>query len=126
MIERIENNNKLLSIIIRANYQSEGIEFFTPDSFSQQLGYMKRDKNYVISPHKHNKVSRNVDFTQEVLLIRKGKVRVDYYDDTIGIILESRVLLEGDIVLYWLTGGHGFEMLDDSEIIEIKARTLCR
>ena len=58
---------------LKKTYLSEGIEFFTPDSFSQQLGYMKREKNYVIPPHKHNKVARNVDFTQEVLLIRKGK-----------------------------------------------------
>ena len=118
MIERIENNNKLLSIIIRANYQSQGIEFFTPDSFSQQLGYMKREKNYVIPPHKHNKVERNVDSTQEVLLIRKGKVRVDYYDDN-KKYLESRVLCQGDVVLL-AYGGHGFEMIEDSEIIEIK------
>ena len=118
MIERIENNNKLLSIIIRANYQSQGIEFFTPDSFSQQLGYMNREKNYVIPPHKHNKVARNVDFTQEVLLIRKGKVRVDYYDDN-KKYLESRILCQGDVVLL-AYGGHGFEMIEDSEMIEIK------
>lgn len=118
MIERIENDKKLLSIIIRANYQSEGIEFFTPDSFSQQLGYMKREKNYVIPPHKHNKVARNVDFTQEVLLIRKGKVRVDYYDDN-KKYLESRILCQGDVVLL-AYGGHGFEMIEDSEMIEIK------
>ena len=77
MIEKIENKKKLLSIIIRANYESQGIEFFTPNSFSQQLAYMKRDKNYIITPHTHEKVQRNVQFTQEVLLVRKGKVRVD-------------------------------------------------
>ena len=118
MIEQIMHNNKLLSVIIRANYQSDGIEFFTPDDFSQQLAYMHRKKNYVIPPHVHNAVQRDVHFTQEVLVIKSGKVRVDYYSDDRGY-LESRVLCQGDVVLL-AYGGHGFEMLEDSEMIEVK------
>lgn len=118
MIEKIINNKKILSIIIRAEYKSEGIEFFTPDDFSQQIGYMNREKNYVISPHMHNPVPRDVQFTQEVLFIKSGKVRVDYYDKEKNY-LESRILNKGDLVLLAF-GGHGFEMIEDSEIIEIK------
>ena len=81
MIENVQHKEKLLSVIIRANYKSEGIEFFTPDDFSQQLAYMHRKKSYVIPPHVHNAVQRDVHFTQEVLVIKSGKVRVDYYDD---------------------------------------------
>ena len=98
MIEQIINNNKLLSVIIRTNYKSEGINFFTPDEFSQQLAYMNRAKNYVIPPHVHNTVQRDVHFTQEVLFIKSGKVRVDFYDDN-KVYLESRVLHQGDVVL---------------------------
>ena len=118
MIENIKNKDKLLSVIIRANYKSEGIEFFTPDDFSQQLAYMNRAKDYVIPPHVHNAVQRDVHFTQEVLVIKSGKVRVDYYDDD-KKYLESRILYKGDVVLL-AYGGHGFEMLEDSEIIEVK------
>ncbi len=118
MIEKIIHNNKLLSVIIRANYKSDGIEFFTPDDFSQQLAYMHRKKNYVIPPHVHNAVQRDVHFTQEVLVIKSGKVRVDYYSDDRDY-LESRVLCQGDVVLL-AYGGHGFEMLEDSEMIEVK------
>ena len=118
MIENITHNNKLLSVIIRANYKSDGIEFFTPDDFSQQLAYMNRAKAYVIPPHVHNPVQRDVHFTQEVLVVKSGKVRVDYYDED-KIYLESRVLYQGDVVLL-AYGGHGFEMLEDSEIIEVK------
>ena len=117
MIEQIINDNKLLSVIIRTNYKSEGINFFTPDEFSQQLAYMNR-ANYVIPPHVHNTVQRDVHFTQEVLFIKSGKVRVDFYDDN-KVYLESRVLHQGDVVLLAF-GGHGFEMLEDSEIIEVK------
>lgn len=118
MIERIMHDDKLLSVIIRSEYHSDGIEFFTPDDFSQQLAYMNRPENYVIPPHVHNPVSRNVHFTQEVLVIKSGKVRVDYYDDEKNY-LESKVLHKGDVVLL-AYGGHGFEMLEDSEMIEIK------
>jgi mannose-6-phosphate isomerase-like protein (cupin superfamily) len=118
MIENILHNKKLLSVIIRANYNSEGIEFFTPDDFSQQLAYINRPKKYVIPPHVHNAVQRDVHFTQEVLVIKSGKVRVDYYDDDRNY-LESRILNQGDVVLL-AYGGHGFEMLENSEIIEIK------
>jgi mannose-6-phosphate isomerase-like protein (cupin superfamily) len=118
VIENVLHNEKLLSVIIRANYKSEGIEFFTPDDFSQQLAYMNRAKDYVIPPHVHNAVQRDVQFTQEVLVIKSGKVRVDYYDDDRNY-LESRILNQGDVVLL-AYGGHGFEMLEDSEIIEVK------
>ena len=118
MIENIKHKEKILSIIIRKNYKAKGIEFFTPDDFSQQLAYMHREKDYVIATHVHNVVQRDVQLTQEVLVIKSGKVRVDYYDDDRNYI-ESRVLLEGDVVLL-ASGGNGFEMLDDSEILEIK------
>ena len=118
MIEKIINKDKLLSVIIRSNYKAEGIEFFTPDDFSQQLAYMNRAKDYVIPPHVHNAVQRDVHFTQEVLVIKSGKVRVDYYDEDKNY-LESKILNKGDVVLL-AYGGHGFEMLEDSEIIEVK------
>ena len=118
MIENIIHDEKILSIIIRKNFETRGIEFFTPNGFSQQLGYMKREKDYVIAPHIHNYVQREVQLTQEVLMIKSGKVRVDYYDDE-RKYLESRVLSQGDIVLL-ASGGHGFEMIEDSEIIEVK------
>jgi hypothetical protein len=55
-IDKVVYENKLLAIIIRSDYKSEGIEFFTPDDFSQQLAYMNRPAGYKINPHLHNKV----------------------------------------------------------------------
>jgi hypothetical protein len=77
MIENVIYNDKLLSVIIRSSYSSKGIEFFTPDDFSQQLAYMNRSKNYVIPPHVHNAVQRDVHYTQEVLIIKSEKVKVN-------------------------------------------------
>jgi len=118
MTEDILHNGKLLALILRTSFRTEGIRFFTPDDFSQQLGYMNRPKGYVIPPHVHNAVTRSVQYTKEVLFIRSGKVRVDFYDDEQNY-LESRVLGTGDVILLAF-GGHGFEMLEASEMIEVK------
>lgn len=123
MLEQIISQNKLLSVIIRASFQKDGIEFFTPDDFSQQLGYMKRPEGYIIPPHVHNLVPRKVILTQEVLYIKSGRVRVDFYGDDKSY-LESRVLGAGDVILL-AQGGHGFEMLEPSEMIEIKQGPYC-
>jgi mannose-6-phosphate isomerase-like protein (cupin superfamily) len=118
MLQHIAQNGKTLAIIIRHNFQKEGIEFFTPPDFSQQLAYMKRPKNYVIPPHVHNPVQREVFYTKEVLFIKSGKVRVDFYDEDRNY-LKSTILEVGDVILL-AYGGHGFEMLEDTEMIEVK------
>ena len=118
MIQRITHNGNLLAIILRRDYRREGIEFFTPDEFSQQLAYMNRPAGYVIAPHVHNPVKREVQFTKEKLFIRSGRLRVDFYTEEQQYI-RSELLEAGDVILL-AYGGHGFEMLEDSEIIEVK------
>jgi mannose-6-phosphate isomerase-like protein (cupin superfamily) len=79
---------------------------------------MKRPSGYVIEPHVHNKVQREVFYTQEVLLMKKGKVRVDFYDSQ-QCYLESRILETGDVILL-ASGGHGFQALEEIEMVEVK------
>jgi mannose-6-phosphate isomerase-like protein (cupin superfamily) len=118
MIERIVNNDKELALIIRHSFHKEGIEFFTPNDYSQQVGYMNRPKGHVIPPHVHNPVVREVQYTKEVLFIKSGKLRVDFYSEE-QEYLESTLLYQGDVILL-AYGGHGFEMLEPTEIIEVK------
>jgi mannose-6-phosphate isomerase-like protein (cupin superfamily) len=123
MVQYITQDNLTLAIIIRSNYNHDGIEFFTKDDDSQQLGYMKRSKDYVIPPHRHNIVIREVHITQEVLFIKSGKVRVDIFDNQ-QKYMESYVLYQGDVILL-ADGGHGFKMLEQSEMIEVKQGPYC-
>lgn len=123
MIEQITHGDLNLGVIIRVGFSKDGIEFFTSDNDSQQLGYMKRPAGYLIQPHRHNIVIREVHLTQEVLFIRSGKVRVDFYNNDQDY-LESRTLYKGDVILL-ADGGHGFEMLEESEIIEVKQGPYC-
>ena len=118
MIDRILHHDQELAVIIRASFHKDGIEFFTPGSYSQQIGYMNRPAGYVIPPHVHNPVAREVQFTKEVLFVKSGRVRVDFYSDEQDY-LESTVLEKGDVILLSV-GGHGFTMLEPTEMIEVK------
>jgi len=118
MIEKITNQEQLLAIIISHRFNESGIHFFTSDELSQQLAYMHHPTGKVIQPHVHNPVIREVTYTQEVLFIKNGKLRVDFYNDQ-QEYLDSRILEAGDVILL-VTGGHGFEVLEEIEMIEVK------
>ena len=117
-IEHIKDGEIDLALIVRRSYRSEGIEFFTPNTYSQQIGYMNRPAGYVIQPHVHNPVTREVQYTNEVLIVRSGRIRVDFYSEQ-KTYLFSRELKQGDIILL-IRGGHGFKMLEATEMVEVK------
>lgn len=118
MVEIIKKNKKIIAHIIRNNHDCDGVDFITPDEYSQQVAYMHHPKGKSIDAHIHNIVHRSVLTTQEVLFIKKGKLRVDFYDEYEDYI-ESRVLSEGDVLLL-VSGGHGFKILEETEMIEVK------
>lgn len=117
-LQEIRDEEQLYAIVVYGNYQKDGISFFTPEEFSQQLAFMKHPAGKVIDPHVHNTVKREVHYTQEVLAIRKGKLRVDFYKSD-RAYMKSCILKAGDLILL-AAGGHGFEVLEDVEMYEIK------
>ena len=118
MIQTITDEGELLAIIIPHNFSASGIHFFTPDNLSQQLAYMCHPAGKTIQPHVHNPVAREVYYTQEVLFLKKGKLRIDFYNKR-QEYLHSRILEAGDVILL-ATGGHGFEALEEIEMVEVK------
>jgi hypothetical protein len=117
-LERIEHDGQLLALVLRRHFREEGTHFFTPDDFAQQLGYMRLPTGRIIEPHLHNTASRTVVHTQEVLVILRGRLRVDFYSPA-RVYRESRVLFPFDVILL-VSGGHGFEVLEAIEMLEIK------
>ncbi|MCS7213387.1 MAG: hypothetical protein NZ927_04110 [Candidatus Calescibacterium sp.] len=116
--EYIYSKGELIAVILRNNFKSEKIVFLTPNNLSQQLGYLPHKKGNIIRAHRHVYNKREVHFTQEMILIKKGKVKVNLYDSQKNYIC-SETLTEGDIILL-CGGGHGFEILEDSVMIELK------
>ena len=117
-LRMIKKKDRLIAIIIKNNYKCEGVDFITPNEYSQQLAYMHHPAGKTIDAHVHNLVHRNVVLTQEVLFIKKGKLRVDFYDDYQDY-LESQILEAGDVILL-TSGGHGLKVLEEVEMIEVK------
>lgn len=118
MFEQVVIAEDVVAVIVRKDFEKEGIHFFTPNDYSQQLAYMSHPKGKEIQPHIHKKVQREVHFTQETLFIRKGKLQVDFYTDE-KEYLESRTLDAGDVILL-IKGGHGFKVMEDLEMFEVK------
>jgi mannose-6-phosphate isomerase-like protein (cupin superfamily) len=116
--QHIVIDGNLCAIIIPAEYDRPGIQFFTDDKYSQQLASMSYQPGKIIPAHTHNPVRREVFYTQETLFIRRGKVRVDFYSEA-REYRTSRVLGPGDVILL-ISGGHGFEVLEDLNMIEVK------
>jgi mannose-6-phosphate isomerase-like protein (cupin superfamily) len=117
-IQEITQNGNIMAIILRQNFSRSGVHFVTPNEFSQQLAYMQHPAGKVISPHVHRPVPREVIYTQEVLFIKRGKLRVDFYDN-LRVYLESVILDAGDVILL-ASAGHGFEVLEEVEMYEVK------
>lgn len=118
MIKTIRHKDSIVAIIIPHTFSEPGISFFTPDDFSQQLAFMKHPAGKKILPHVHTMVKREVLYTKEVLVIRSGKLRADFYTEDQEYIT-SEVFEAGDVILF-ASGGHGFEVLEDLEMFEIK------
>ena len=119
MIEKVNHKKKLLALIVRGKYRSKkGITFFTPKESTQQFGYMKHKKKYIIKPHLHKKRVTKILYTTEVILLLKGMLRVDFYNLRQKYLF-SKIVKEKDIIML-VHGGHGFKVLKDVEMIEIK------
>src|SRR5947209_711293 len=114
----ITHNDQTLAIIIPATFSAPGVSFVTPNNYSQQLAYMRHPTGTQIRAHSHSDIRREVLRTLEVLFIRRGRLRVDFYE-TDGRYLESYELGGGDTILL-VAGGHGFQVLEEVEMIEVK------
>ena len=117
-IETITHGLEPVALIIRAEYDEPGIQFFTPANFSQQLAFIRHPPGHKIAAHVHNLQLRQVLYTQEVLFLRRGRVKVNLYSSDRKPI-GSRVLKSGDLILL-CGGGHSLEMLEESSMIEVK------
>jgi hypothetical protein len=117
-LKEIKIDGCFYAIVLQNNYCGEGINFFTPGDFSQQLGYMKRPAGYEIPAHRHNIVEREIKYTQEVLFIKTGKIKVNFYNNNNKHISDF-ILNSGDVIML-CEGAHGFEFIEKSEVIEVK------
>ena len=118
LVERIDRDGKPLAYIIRARFCPDQTEFVTPADFNFQVGFIAYPRDSEIARHVHRPMERNVIGTPEVLIVRKGRCEVDIYSDERELVT-TRELGTGDVILL-VGGGHGFRLLEDTTLLEIK------
>jgi uncharacterized protein YjlB len=109
----------LARLIPEFNAWGEGLKFFSHDTDYEQVGTWGYHNGKVLLPHTHNEVPREVLWTQEVLYVRRGRVRADVFDTSDKKVAELEVTT-GDILIL-LRGGHGYQILEDNtQVLEVK------
>ena len=83
-----------------------------------QMVTLKHPKGKYLAAHVHIPKIRETTNLQECLFVKKGKVRIDLYSREKEFV-KKIYLKQGDTFLL-LRGGFGIEILEDSELIEVK------
>ena len=96
----------------------EKTTFLTPPEFKQQVGFVLYPANGEIAPHLHLPLERHLVGTSEVLIIKRGRCLLDVYNYNKELVA-TRELGTGDLMLM-VGGGHGFRMLEDTVLLEVK------
>jgi len=118
-IEEIrDSGGEVLAVIVRAELMPESTRFITPDTYSLQMGMIVYGKDRSITPHMHLPVVRQVEGTNEVVQVRRGGCLVDIFDRDRNLVCQH-ALRQGDLILL-RCGGHGFRMLEDTVLFEVK------
>lgn len=118
MIESVWRGERLLAYVIPAGATSAETSFFTGDDASFQVGFVVYPSGGAVVPHVHRPIERRVIGTSELLIVRKGRCIVDIYGED-QVLVASRELVAGDALLL-MEGGHGFRMLEDTILFEVK------
>ncbi len=118
LFEIVDYQCKTLAYVIEHAPLPDQTTFLTPDECNQQVGYVVHKAGYEIPRHMHNPLKREIVGTTEVLLIMKGRCRIEFYDDN-KVLIGNRELKEGDLIII-VAGGHSFHMLEDTVMLEIK------
>ena len=117
--ETIQHDGVILAKIIYRNDLDIGTHFYTPNDSLIQIGKLIHPQGKMIKPHKHTPVHIEADQPpQEVLYIETGKVKVAFYSLEDKWVC-SRIVKAGDTLLL-MNGGHSFEMLEKTVMLEVK------
>ena len=119
-MQKIIYKKKILAIILNEKKytKKKGIKFVTPNFFSLQLGFMNHPKNHIIKPHTHRNFLRRINKTAEVLFVKSGILRIDFYASKTKYLF-SKLLKKNNIAIL-IEGSHGFKVIKKCNLIEIK------
>jgi hypothetical protein len=120
-VERIVHRGLSYAIVLRATASSdEKYNFLTGSDNPLQLGVNFYSTGETIKAHYHlPRHLENNSQIQEFLLIGEGRTKLILFDADDHTPFTDVELGPGDMVLL-LAGGHGFEVLEPTKIVEVK------
>ena len=116
--EVIECDGTLYAEIIWADTQVEKTRFFSPSSSSFQFGLLAHQAGYAETPHLHRPVKREIDDVQQMFVVQRGVVAVEFYTNE-GKKFHEVVLKAGDAINL-VHGAHAIRILEDMQCISVK------
>jgi hypothetical protein len=117
-VEAIGREGKVFAYVMRDAPGEKKTTFLTPDESIQQVGFVVHPAGAEVRRHYHLPLERSIVGTPEVLVVRQGRCEMDVYDDQQEFVC-TRELETGDIMVM-VGGGHGFRMVEDTVLLEVK------
>lgn len=117
-VEVFSHEGRDLVYVISHSLLPTQTEFYSKADDEFQCGHIVRVAGESVPRHVHLGGHRVIRTTPEVLVVRKGTCLMDIYSPD-QKLLATRELTQGDTVVI-LSGGHGFRMLEDTVLFEVK------
>lgn len=118
VIDVIEHGGVRFAEIIRANTHVEKSHFFSPSESSMQFGLLAHEAGFVESPHIHPNIERRITGLQQMFVVQRGVVAVDFFD-ALGSKVDDVILKQGDAILL-VDGAHSVRVLEDMQCVSVK------
>lgn len=117
-METVEHAGMRYAEIIWADTQVPVTKFFSPAESSFQFGLLAHEAGFVEAPHYHKAVTRTINDLQQMFVVQRGVVAVDFFDER-GTRFREVVLRPGDGILL-VHGTHSVRVLEDMQCISVK------
>ncbi len=117
-VQVVERDGVRYAEILRASDTVEHSTFFSPASSSLQFGLLAHEAGFVEAPHTHKAISRTIDDLQQMLVVQRGAIVVEFYAED-GAPFEEVQLMVGDAILL-VHGAHGLRVLEDMQCLSVK------
>lgn len=115
-MDRIFLKDKLVAVRVRT-FPGGTNPVSSPDG-ALQLMTMKRPKGHIAKAHRHIPKKRTTKTLQECLIVIKGKIRYDLFDEK-GKCFKKVMVKAGETMLI-IGCGHAVHFLEDSLVYELK------
>ena len=116
--EIIEHDDVCYAEVIWADTRVEQTRFFSRAGSSFQFGLLAHDAGFVEAPHYHHPVERKITDLQQMFVVQRGVVAVEFYDPN-GIMFREVVLRQGDAINL-VHGVHSVRVIEDMQCVSVK------